>query len=112
MTAKDFRKLALALPKTEERWHMDHPDFRVAGKIFATLGYPHQDLGMVKLSPEDQHNFTKDHSEGFVPANGAWGRRGATFVHLELVKKGTLRKAIVAAWRNTAPKRVLAKERS
>ncbi len=107
MTPNDFRKLALALPETEERKHMDHPDFRVAGKIFATLGYPHQDLGMVKLSPEDQHNFTKDHPEIFVPVKGAWGRRGATFIHLELVKKETLRKALQTAWRNSAPKRLL-----
>ena len=107
MTAKGFRQIALSLPETEERSHMDHPDFRVAGKIFATLGYPDTSLGMVKLSPEDQHYFTKDHSEIFVPVEGTWGRRGATFVHLELVKKETLRKALQAAWRNSAPKRLL-----
>jgi len=107
MTPAAFRKLALALPETEERQHMDHPDFRVAGKIFATLGYPDTSLGMVKLSPEDQHYFTKDYSEIFVPVEGAWGRRGATFVHLELVKKELLAKAIQSAWRNTAPKRLL-----
>jgi hypothetical protein len=107
MTAKDFRQIALSLPETEERKHMDHPDFRVAGKIFATLGYPHTSLGMVKLRREDQHYFTKDHPKAFVPVNGAWGRRGATFVHLELVKKDTLRKAIEAAWRNTAPRRLV-----
>jgi hypothetical protein len=106
VTAKGFRQIALSLPETEERAHMDHPDFRVAGKIFATLGYPDTSLGMVKLSPEDQHYFTKDHSEIFVPVEGAWGRRGATFVHLERVKKEILRKAIHAAWRNTAPKRL------
>jgi hypothetical protein len=50
MTGKGFRKLALALPETEERSHMNHPDFRVAGKIFATLGYPDKSRGMVKLS--------------------------------------------------------------
>jgi len=51
MTAKDFRQIALSLPETEERAHMGHPDFRVAGKIFATLGYPDKTGGMVKLSP-------------------------------------------------------------
>jgi hypothetical protein len=107
MTASDFRRLALALPETEERQHMDHPDFRVAGKIFATLGYPDQSLGMVKLSPEDQHNFTKDHPQIFVPVKGAWGRRGATSVILKAAKKETLSKALQAAWRNTAPKRLL-----
>jgi len=74
MTAKDFRQLALALPETEEHTHMDHPDFRVAGKIFATLGYPDKSCGMVKLSPEDQHYFSKDYPDVFIPVKGAWGR--------------------------------------
>jgi len=107
VTANDFRKLALALPQTEERSHMNHPDFRVAGKIFATLGYPDKTHGMVKLSPEDQHYFSKDYPDVFVPVNGVWGRRGATSVHLKAVKKEVLQKAIQAAWRNTAPKRLL-----
>lgn len=107
MTAKDFRQLALALPETEEHSHMSHPDFRVGGKIFATLGYPDKTRGMVKLSPEDQHYFSKDYPDAFVPVKGAWGRKGATSVHLKAANKETLRKAIQAAWRNTAPKRLL-----
>ena len=107
MTANNFRKIALALPETEERAHMNHPDFRVAGKIFATLGYPDRTRGMVKLSPEDQHYFSKEYPDAFVPVKGTWGRRGATSVHLKAAKKETLRKAIEAAWRNTAPKRLL-----
>jgi hypothetical protein len=107
MTAKDFRQIALSLPETEERAHMNHPDFRVAGKIFATLGYPDKTCGMVKLSPEEQHYFSKDHPEAFTPVNGAWGRKGATRVHLKAAKKEALRRAIQAAWRNTAPKRLL-----
>jgi len=107
VTANDFRKLALALPETEERAHLDHPDFRVAGKIFATLGYPDKTRGMVKLSPEDQHNFSKDHPGVFIPVQGTWGKRRATSVHLKVAKKGTLAKAMQAAWRNTAPKRLL-----
>jgi hypothetical protein len=107
MTAKDFRQLALALPETEEHAHMKHPDFRVGGKIFATLGYPDKTRGMVKLSPEDQHYFSKDYPDAFVPVKGAWGRKGATSVHLKAAKKDILRKALDAAWRNTAPKRLL-----
>ena len=107
MTAKDFREIALSLPETEEREHMSHPDFRVAGKIFATLGYPDKTQGMVKLSPEDQHYFSKDHPDVFSPVKGAWGRGGATRVQLKAAKKEMLRKAIQAAWRNTAPKRLL-----
>src|SRR5208337_2699552 len=107
MTAKDFRQIALSLPETEERVHMDHPDFRAAGKIFATLGYPDKTRGMVKLSPEEQHYFSKDYPNAFIPVKGAWGRRGATSVILKVAKKEILRKAIHAAWRNTAPKRLL-----
>ena len=108
MTPKEFRQIALSLPETEERSHMDHPDFRVAGKVFATLGYPDKTRGMVKLSPEDQHYFSKDHPEVIIPVKGSWGRRGATSVYLKAAKKETLAKAIQAAWRNTAPKRLLA----
>ncbi len=108
MTANDFRRLALSFPETEERAHMNHPDFRVCGKIFATLGYPDKSRGMVKLPPEQQHYFSKDYPEVFVPVNGVWGRRGATSVHLKAADKETMLKAIEAAWRNTAPRRVIA----
>ena len=94
------------MPEAEERAHMSHPDFRVDGKIFATLGYPDKLHGMVKLSPEQQHYFSKDYPEVFVPVKGAWGRGGATSVFLKSAEKETLRRAISAAWRNTAPKRL------
>lgn len=109
MTPAVFRKLALSHPETEEGKHMDHPDFRVAGKIFATLGYPDKTRGMVKLSPEDQHNFSKDYPDAFLPVKGTWGRRGATSVHLKQAEKEVLARAIEAAWRNTAPKRLLSR---
>src|ERR1700687_2768260 len=105
MTAREFRQIALSLPDTEERAHMNHPDFRVGGKIFATLGYPDRTRGMVKLSPEDQHYFSKDYPDVFIPGKGTWGRRGATSVYLKAAKKDVLRRAIKAAWRNTAPRR-------
>jgi len=110
MTPAAFRKLALSLPETEERQHMNHPDFRVAGKIFATLGYPDKTRGMVKLSPEDRHNFSKDYPGAFIPVKGTWGKRGATSVILKLAPKEALTKAIHAAWRNSAPKRLLKSE--
>src|SRR5947209_7028587 len=111
MTPAAFRKLALSHHETEERAHMKHPDFRVAGKIFATLGYPDKTRGMVKLSPEDQHNFSKDYPDVFIPVKGAWGRSGATSVHLKAADKDVLKKAIRAAWRNTAPKRLVEKSK-
>jgi hypothetical protein len=106
VTAKDFRHLALSFPEAEEHAHMNHPDFRVGGKIFATLGYPEKSRGMVKLSPEQQHYFSKDYPDVFVPVKGVWGRRGATTVSLKAADKKTLRTALAAAWRNTAPKRL------
>ncbi len=59
MTSQDFRRLALSLPETSEQSHMEHPDFRVGGKIFATLGYPRNGWAMVKLTPEQQDTFMK-----------------------------------------------------
>ena len=88
---------------------MEHPDFRVAGKIFATLGYPSARWAMVKLMPDQQQDFVRAEPEVFVAVKGAWGRRGATNVRLKAAKKAGLRKALEAAWRNTAPKKVVAK---
>ena len=107
MTSDEFRKMALEIPTAVERSHMNHPDFRVAGKIFATLGYPDKTRGMVKLSPEDQHNFSKDYPEAFIPVKGTWGRRGATSVYLKAADRDALAQAIQAAWRFNAPKRLL-----
>ena len=102
MTPDQFRRLALNLPETTESAHMGHPDFRVAGKIFATLG-PGEAWGMVKLTPQQQKEFVLAHSKVFEPINGAWGRRGATKVILKPATKPILTPALIAAWRNTAP---------
>ena len=106
MTADDFRKLALSLPETTEASHMQHPDFRVRGKIFATLPYPDEDCGMVKLTPEQQSKFVLEAPKVFEPFPGGWGRRGATLVRLRAAKPNVVRPALVAAWRNTAPKKL------
>ena len=105
MTAEEFRTMALTFPATVEDAHMGHPDFRVRGKIFATLG-PNQDWGMVKLTPEQQRAFVREEPGVFKPFNGAWGARGCTKVRLLPATKHTVRRALVAAWRNTAPKRL------
>ena len=102
-TPSDFRRLALSLPQTEERKHMNHPDFRVAGKIFATLAYPNKQFAMVKLTPLQQEDFVKSYPAVFNPCNGSWGRKGATSVLLAKANKRVLKEAILAAWRNHAP---------
>ena len=102
-TPADFRRIALGLPETEERKHMNHPDFRVAGKIFATLACPNKQFAMVKLTPIQQEDFVKSHPAVFNPCNGAWGRKGCTNVLLAKANKPILREALLAAWRNHAP---------
>jgi hypothetical protein len=101
MTANDFRRIALGMKDAVEREHMGHPDFRANGRIFATL---HADLrwGMVKLTPEQQEPFVREHPGTFVPENGAWGRQGCTAVRLDSVDEETLGEALTLAWRNSA----------
>jgi len=103
MTAADFRRLALALPEAIEGSHMGHVDFRVHNKIFATLDHT-ETLGLVKLNPEQQHEFVKAQPEMFVPVKGGWSRKGATHVRLAAAEEEPLVKALGIAWRNTAPK--------
>lgn len=106
MNAERFRKLALSFPETVESAHMSHPDFRVGGKIFATLAYPDENWGMVKLTPEQQDEFVRAEGKVFVPVKGGWGRRGATHVRLAAAQEGSVRRALAAAWCNTAKKRL------
>jgi hypothetical protein len=108
MTIAEFRRIALSMPQAAESAHMGHPDFRVKGKIFATLFSRDDDnWGMVKLNPEQQRQFVEANPGVFEPVKGGWGRRGATQVRLDSVDKATLRSAIFTAWLNTAPKRLV-----
>jgi hypothetical protein len=106
MAPNEFRKLALSFPEVIESAHMRHPDFRVVGRIFATLGYPNEDSAMVKLSRDEQKEFIRGNPDVFQPAKGAWGRQGSTIVYLPSATIKIVREALTAAWRNTAPKRL------
>lgn len=99
--------MALSLPEVEERDHMGHPDFRVRAKVFATLGYPDEAWGMVKLTPEQQRMFVQSDPNVFVPAQGAWELRGSTLVRLRAASADTVREAITAAWLGRAPKIII-----
>jgi hypothetical protein len=112
MTPSDFRKLALNFPETAERAHMNHPDFRVAGKIFATLGYPNTERGMVKITPMEQEMLVNAEPAVFSPEAGAWGRKGCTRVNLKAAKIATMRRALAAAWQLAAPERLSQQFRS
>ena len=102
MTVAEFRKMALEIPTAVERSHMNHPDFRVAGKIFASLGVPDEGWGMVKLTPEQQCTFIEKAPKVFKPCKGAWGRQGYTNVYLASAKAGVVRAALDAAAKNVA----------
>jgi hypothetical protein len=97
----DFRRIALGLLGAVEGAHMGHPDFRVGGKIFATL---HADdvHGMVKLTPDQQQRLVEEHPAAFTFESGAWGRQGCTRVRLEAVDEETLGAALTMAWRDHA----------
>ncbi len=107
MTENQFRRLALSLPEAIEDAHMGHPDFRVAGKIFATLRAPEDGWAMVKLTPDQQEAFVSAVPEVFVPVKGTWGRQGATNVRLAQAKETVVRDALWAAWRERAPRRLM-----
>ena len=101
MTAIDFRRLALGLDGAAEASHMNHPDFRVNGKIFATI---HEDKvrGMVKLTPEQQERFIREYPAMFHPAAGAWGRQGSTMVSFADANEEAVGEAMTLAWQNLA----------
>lgn len=104
VTADKFRSLALKIPGAIECSHMHHPDFRIGGRIFASLGYPDDDHGMVKLTPEQQGILLKKAPEVFSPCAGAWGKQGSTSVHLASAKVDVLRAALEAASKNVVSK--------
>ena len=104
MTEAEFRAMALSLPGAVEASHMDHPDFRVGGKIFATLRYPGPGWGMIALTPDEQSLIVQAEPEVYAPVKGAWGRGGATLVDLKAARKRSVRTALAAAWRRRAPK--------
>ncbi len=105
LTANEFRRIALAFSGAVESAHLRHPDFRINEKVFATLGYPDENWGMVKLTPEQQFSFIEKAPDVFKPCTGAWGKRGYTNVLLELAKKTLVRDALETAVGNIASPR-------
>jgi hypothetical protein len=99
MTDDDFRRMALGMKDALESEHMGHPDFRIHGKIFATLHHD-REFGMVALTPDQQGQFIRAHPGAFAPESGAWGRAGSTRVRLASVHEETLGEAVTLAWQN------------
>lgn len=104
--AADFRRLALALPGAETGAHHGREDFRVRGRIFATLA-PDGASGVVLLAPEEQAVLVAAEPGIFTPVPGGWGFKGSTQVRLAAADEAALRSALALAWRRRAPKRLL-----
>jgi len=112
----DFRRIALGMRDAIEGAHMGHPDFRVQGRIFASLHHDRQTAGrgrmagMVFLTPEQQQQLMQDHPAAFSPESGAWGRSGCTRVQLDAVDEDTLGEAMTRAWQNIIDKQKTGKK--
>ena len=104
MTANDFRELALGFDGAEEIGHIGAPDFRVGGRIFATLAHEHLGFGNLMLSPELQELLIAEAPEVFLPVSGGWGRQGATHIRLAVASPEQLLKGLQLAWNLRAQK--------
>ena len=99
MTPADFKRIALSFEGTEEGSHMGAVDFRVGGRIFATLASVKLGYGNLMLTPELQADFVAEARDIFLPIPGGWGRMGATHIRLKEANKEVLTGALEAAWR-------------
>ena len=99
VTPEDFRRIALGLEGAEEGSHMGAADFRVGGRIFATLASQNEGYGNLMLTPEMQADFIAEQPSVFVPIKGGWGRMGMTHIRLAEASEDLLAGALEAAWR-------------
>jgi hypothetical protein len=99
MNVDDFRRIALSLEGAEESSHMGQPDFRVGGRIFATLASADQGYGNLRLTPEQQAAFVEELPEVFIPIAGGWGRMGMTHIVLAAAHEDVLVGALRTAWK-------------
>ncbi len=105
ITPADIRAMALALPEAVEADHHGFPSFRVAGKIFATLREDRPRI-MVKLDPEDQHNFVQSYRAAVEAVPGYWGRKGATYVDTSAIDPALIETLLRLAWSRASPRRL------
>jgi hypothetical protein len=111
MNAADFRRIALSLEGVEEGSHMGAADFRVGGRIFATLASEKQGYGNLMLSPEQQTEFVAELPDVFLPVTGGWGRMGVTHIRLAMANEDVLAGALRAAWKLRIEKNAKTKKR-
>lgn len=111
MKADDFRRIALSFPGAEESSHMGVPDFRVAGRVFATLASQHLGYGNLMLTLEQQEDFVRELPDVFLPVHGGWGRMGITHIRLAVAHEDVLRGALQVAWKLRVEKNAKARSR-
>jgi hypothetical protein len=99
VTPEDFRRIALQMDGATEGSHMGSPDFRVGGRIFATLAHRHEGYGNLMLSPQLQQSFVEELPKVFLPVAGGWGRMGTTHVRLSAASEDVLTGALRSAWK-------------
>ncbi len=104
MNANDFRRIALSLEGAEESSHMGQPDFRVGGRIFATLASEKEGYGNLMLTLEQQTLFVEELPEVFLPIKGGWGRLGMTHIRLAAANEDVLAGALRTAWQSRVEK--------
>lgn len=109
MTPSDFSRIALSFEGAEEGSHMGAADFRVGGRIFATLASQKQGYGNLKLAPEQQADFVREAPDIFLPIPGGWGRMGMTHIRLARASEDVLKGALHAAWKLRADANAKAK---
>jgi hypothetical protein len=110
MTGSDFRRIALNMPDSAEASHFGNPDFRVGGRIFATLSLERDGYGVLLLTPEQQAGMVADEPAVFSPVPGGWGRNGSTRVLLSKVAPDVLEAALRTAWQNRVAKNMRPKK--
>lgn len=106
MQQQEFRALALGFTEAVEAGHFDTADFRVRGKIFATLRQA-DGRAVLKLSPDQQQLLMETAPGQFEPVKGSWGQKGWTRVVLDRADEATVRHAMEYAWGSVAPKKLL-----
>jgi hypothetical protein len=112
MTVDDFRRIALSLEDAEEGSHFGQPDFRVGGRIIATLASAHQGYGNLMLTPEQQAAFVEELPEVFLAIPGGWGRNGATHIRLAVANEDVLAGALRTAWKLRIEKNAKSKRKN
>jgi hypothetical protein len=108
MNTAAARALAMTMPEASESPHFENTSFRVAKKIFATMGEGDGARAVVKLTSDQQAMMCEVRPDVFSAVPGRWGEQGWTRIALETCDAETLRHALGMSWRNVAPKRLRA----